>query len=87
MEDEEDVGTPQLGYVPKENTMSFGMVGQKQYKPPQVLLSEQSEDFYTNTARSNYTKMSSQASVEIKGLNFASNAPIHSQPQTEVNVF
>ena len=27
MEDEDDVGTPQLGYVPKENTMSFGMVG------------------------------------------------------------
>ena len=57
--------------------MSFGVTGgiQTQQIPLRVeqspnLLSEQSEDFYQNTGRSHFTKMSSQASVEVRGGDF-----------------
>ena len=81
-----DVETPELAFVPRENAMSFGMVGQQQFKPAQIMLSEQSDDFYMNSGRSNHTKMSSQASVEVKGAEFA-HLTINSvnQAQTEAS--
>ena len=85
----EEKDTPTLAFVARENAMSFGMVGQQTqpFKPSQIMLSEQSDDFYLNSGRSNHTKMSSQIEVEVNGSEFSHIAINDSvkQAQTEAS--
>ena len=56
---EEEQEPPSLAQIAKENTMSFGMMGKALKdnfaKQDEYLFSEQSDDFYSNTGRSNFT--------------------------------